>query len=193
MTEQVLLSADPSTDADWWRQAVVYQVYPRSFADSDADGVGDLAGVTSRIGYLAGLGVDALWLSPFYPSAMADGGYDVSDYRDVHSQLGTLADFDALVAAAHTARIKIIVDLVPNHTSDEHPWFLQALAAAPGSPERDRYIFRDGTGPDGSEPPSDWPSHFGGSAWTRVRDGQWYLHLFAPEQPDWNWDNSAVA
>ena len=170
----------------------MYQVYPRSFADSNGDGIGDLAGVTSRIGYLAELGVDAIWLSPFYPSALADGGYDVADYRDVAPELGTLADFDALAVAAHAVDIKVIVDIVPNHTSDLHPWFAEALAAAPGSAARGRYIFRDGTGPDGSEPPSDWVSHFGGPAWTRVPDGQWYCHLFAREQPDLNWDNAEV-
>ena len=179
MTDQVLLAPDPKLDADWWRQACVYQIYPRSFADSNGDGIGDLAGVTSRIGYLAELGVDAIWLSPFYPSALADGGYDVSDYRNVAPELGTLADFDALVAAAHAVSIKVIVDIVPNHTSDQHPWFVEALASPPGSAARARYIFRDGTGPDGSLPPSDWISHFGGPAWTRVRDGQWYCHLFA--------------
>ena len=192
MTDSVLLPATPGIDPNWWRQACVYQVYPRSFADSNGDMVGDLPGITSRLRYLAELGVDAVWLSPFYPSAMADGGYDVADYRDVHPQLGTLADFDGLVAAAHALHIAIIVDLVPNHTSNLHPWFHEALTAAPGSPARDRYIFRDGTGLEGSEPPSDWTSHFGGSAWTRVADGQWYLHLFAPEQPDLNWSNREV-
>ena len=192
MTDLTVLSADSRTDATWWRQAVVYQVYPRSFADSDGDGLGDIPGVTSKIPYLAGLGVDAIWLSPFYPSALADGGYDVADYRDVHPQLGTLADFDDLMTAAHGAGIKVIVDIVPNHTSDLHPWFVEALASPPGSPARERYIFRDGKGPDGSRPPSDWISHFGGSAWTRVPDGQWYCHLFAPEQPDLNWDNREV-
>ena len=147
MTDQVLLAADPNTDADWWRQAVVYQVYPRSFADSDADGIGDIRGVTSRIGYLAALGIDAIWLSPFYPSALADGGYDVADYRNVAPELGTLEDFDALVAAAHAVGIRVIVDIVPNHTSNLHPWFQEALAAKPGSTARARYIFRDGTGP----------------------------------------------
>jgi alpha-glucosidase len=192
MTESALLSPDTRLDADWWRQAVVYQVYPRSFADSNADGIGDIAGVTTRIPYLAGLGVDAVWLSPFYPSALADGGYDVADYRNVAPELGTLEDFDAMVAAAHAAGLKIIVDIVPNHTSDLHPWFQEALAAEKGSAARDRYIFRDGTGPDGSLPPSDWISHFGGPAWTRLPDGQWYCHLFAPEQPDLNWDNPEV-
>ena len=197
MTDQLTLAVDPRLDANWWRQAVVYQVYPRSFADSNGDGLGDLPGLTSRVGYLAGLGVDAIWLSPFYPSALADGGYDVADYRDVHPQLGTLGDFDDLVAAAHTAGLKVIVDIVPNHTSDLHPWFAEALASAPGSSARARYIFRDGTGPEGSQPPSDWPSHFGGPAWTRVveadgRPGQWYCHLFAREQPDLNWGNREV-
>jgi len=192
MTDQVLLARDPALDADWWRQGCVYQIYPRSFADSNGDGIGDLPGVTSRIGYLADLGVDAVWLSPFYPSALADGGYDVDDHRNVAPELGTLDDFDALVAAAHAAGIRVIVDIVPNHTSDRHPWFVEALASPPGSAARDRYIFRDGTGPDGSLPPSDWPSHFGGPAWTRVPDGQWYCHLFARQQPDLNWDNREV-
>jgi alpha-glucosidase len=197
VTDQVLLAPDPKLDANWWRQAVVYQVYPRSFADSDGDGLGDIPGVTSRMGYLAELGVDAIWLSPFYPSALADGGYDVADYRDVAPELGTLDDFDAMVAAAHAAGIKVVVDIVPNHTSNLHRWFVEALAAEPGSPARARYIFRDGTGPDGSQPPSDWVSHFGGPAWTRTTNpdgtpGQWYCHLFAPEQPDLNWDNPEV-
>ena len=192
MTDQVLLAAGPALDADWWRQSVVYQVYPRSVADSNGDGIGDLPGVTSRMGYLAELGVDAIWLSPFYPSALADGGYDVDDYRDVAPELGTLADFGAMVAAAHAAGIKVIVDIVPNHTSNRHAWFVEALAAPPGSAARARYIFRDGTGADGSRPPTDWPSHFGGPAWTRVPDGQWYCHLFAPEQPDLDWGNPEV-
>src|SRR4051794_33302724 len=178
--------------ADWWRQAVVYQVYPRSFADADGDGIGDLPGVTSRVGYLAALGVDAVWLSPFYPSALADGGYDVDDYRDVDPRLGTLQDFDAMAAALHQAGLKVIVDIVPNHTSDRHPWFREAVAAGPGSRARERYIFRDGAGPHGQRPPNDWESVFGGPAWHQVPDGQWYLHLFAPEQPDLNWDDREV-
>jgi alpha-glucosidase len=157
-----------AASADWWRQAVVYQIYPRSFADSDQDGLGDLRGVLSRVPYLVSLGVDAVWLSPFYPSALADGGYDVDDYRDVDPQLGTLADFDEMTARLHGCGIKVIVDIVPNHTSSRHAWFTEALAAPRGSPARDRYIFRDGQGPDGAQPPSDWPSLFGGSAWTRV-------------------------
>ncbi len=181
-----------AVSAEWWRQAVVYQIYPRSFADSDGDGVGDLGGILSRVPYLASLGIDAVWLSPFYPSALADGGYDVDDYRDVDPQLGTLAAFDELTARLHASGIKVIVDIVPNHTSDRHAWFRAALTAPKGSPARDRYIFRDGQGPNQAQPPSDWPSLFGGSAWTRVPDGQWYLHLFAAEQPDLNWENREV-
>ena len=181
-----------SVDALWWRNAVVYQVYPRSFADSNADGIGDLDGLRSRLSYLADLGIDAIWLNPFYPSPLADGGYDISDYRDVDERLGSLSSFDALVHDAHRLDIKVIVDIVPNHTSDRHPWFLHALEAAPKSVARDRYIFRDGMGADGEVPPSDWRSHFGGSAWDRVPDGQWYCHLFTREQPDLNWDNEEV-
>ncbi|MER7493557.1 alpha-amylase [Streptomyces pharetrae CZA14] len=177
---------------DWWRQAVIYQVYPRSFADADGDGFGDLKGITQRLGHLAALGVDALWLSPFYPSELADGGYDVADYRDVDPRLGTLDDFDAMAAEAHRLGLKVIVDVVPNHTSHQHVWFQEALRAGPGSAARDRYVFRDGRGPGGELPPTDWQSVFGGSAWHRVPDGQWYLHLFAPEQPDLNWANEEV-
>ncbi len=171
---------------------MIYQVYPRSFADANGDGMGDLPGITSRLDHLVELGVDALWLSPFYRSPMADAGYDVADYRDVDPIFGTLADADTLIATAHAKGLKIIVDLVPNHTSNQHPWFLAALAAGPGSPERERYLFRDGRGEGGVQPPNDWQSVFGGPAWTRVPDGQWYLHLFAPEQPDLNWDLPAV-
>lgn len=177
---------------DWWRQAVVYQVYPRSFYDADGDGLGDLRGVTAQMGYLRCLGVDAIWLSPFYPSPLADGGYDVADYRDVDPRLGTLADFDEMVAAAHAAGIKVVVDIVPNHTSTEHPWFREALAAAPGSPERGRYVFRRGRGETGELPPNGWQSTFGGPAWEPVGDGEWYLHLFAVEQADLNWGNPEV-
>ncbi|MEU7188251.1 glycoside hydrolase family 13 protein [Streptomyces sp. NPDC045369] len=177
---------------DWWRQAVVYQVYPRSFADSDGDGVGDLPGVTSRLGHLAALGVDAVWLSPFYPSPLADGGYDVADYRDIDPRLGTLADFDTLVGEAHRRGLKVMVDIVPNHSSDQHAWFQEALRSAPGSTARERYVFREGKGEHGELPPTDWISCFGGPAWTRLPDGWWYLHLFAPQQPDFNWDHPEV-
>ncbi|MET9299868.1 alpha-amylase family glycosyl hydrolase [Micromonospora aurantiaca] len=176
----------------WWTEAVIYQVYPRSFADSDGDGIGDLPGITSRLDHLAELGVDALWLSPFYPSPQADAGYDVSDYRDVDPLFGTLADADKLIAEAKARGLRVIVDLVPNHTSSAHRWFTAAVAAAPGSPERQRYVIRDGKGPDGAEPPNDWVSVFGGPAWTRLPDGQWYLHLFDSGQPDLNWDNPEV-
>jgi alpha-glucosidase len=186
------MSSPPAADADWWRQAVVYQIYPRSFADSNGDGLGDLRGIISRIPYLASLGIDAVWLSPFYPSALADGGYDVDDYRDVDPRLGTLVDFDEMTARLHASGIRVIVDIVPNHTSDRHAWFREALASGKGSPARDRYIFWDGQAPDGAEPPSDWDSMGGGSAWTRVPDGQWYLHLFTAEQPDLNWANREV-
>ncbi|MEO5874680.1 MAG: alpha-amylase family glycosyl hydrolase [Streptosporangiaceae bacterium] len=174
----------------WWHDAVVYQIYPRSFADSTGDGLGDLGGVRSRLPYLSDLGVNALWLSPFYPSPMVDGGYDVSDYCDVDPRFGTLADFDALVAESAALGIRIIVDLVPNHCSDQHPLFQEALAAGPGSPQRDRFIFREGRG---DAPPNNWVSMFGGPAWTRVPDGQWYLHLFDSAQPDWDWRHPATA
>ena len=182
---------------DWRRTAVVYQVYPRSFADSDGDGVGDLPGITGRLGALAELGVDAVWLSPFYTSPQADAGYDVADYRDVDPIFGSLADFDALLERAHELGLKVIVDLVPNHSSDEHVWFKAALAAAPGSPERARYIFRDGRGENGELPPNNWESCFRGPAWTRTTNadgtpGQWYLHLFDTKQPDWDWENPEV-
>ncbi len=172
----------------WWADAVVYQVYIRSFADSDGDGVGDLAGVVGRLPYLAALGVDALWLTPFYRSPMADHGYDIVDQCDVDPLFGTLADADALLAEAHRLGLRVIVDLVPNHTSDEHRWFVEAVAD-PASPLRDRYLFRPGRG-DG--PPNTWPSVFGGSAWTQVADGQWYLHLFDRKQPDLDWRHPAV-
>lgn len=177
---------------DWWKQAVVYQVYPRSFKDANGDGLGDIAGVTSKIDYLKQLGVDAIWLSPFYPSDLADGGYDVIDYRNVDPRLGTMDDFDDMVKTAHEAGIKVIVDIVPNHTADKHVLFQEALAAGPGSPERDRYIFRDGRGEHGELPPNDWKSLFGGPAWEQVPDGQWYLHIFAKEQPDVNWKNPDI-
>ncbi len=181
-----------NTHEDWWKQAVVYQVYPRSFRDSNGDGIGDIKGITERMGYLSALGIDAIWLSPFYPSPLVDGGYDVADYRDVDPRLGTLADLDEMIAAAHAADIKVVVDIVPNHTSTEHEWFRAALAAAPGSPERARYIFRHGRGEHGELPPNGWKSTFGGPAWEPVGDGEWYLHLFAVEQADLNWKNPEV-
>ena len=164
----------------WWRDAVVYEVYVRSFSDSDGDGEGDLAGIRSKLPYLRDLGVDALWLTPFYRSPLADGGYDVADYRDVDPRFGTLSDLDALVAATHAHGMRLLVDIVPNHTSDQHPWFQEALAGI----HRDRYLFR--------KEPNDWQSNFGGSAWTQLPDGEWYLHLYAPEQPDLNWRNPKV-
>ena len=182
----------PESGTPWWRSAVIYQVYVRSFADSNGDGVGDLAGIRSRLSYVRDLGVDAVWLTPFYPSPLADGGYDVADYRDVHPLLGSLEDFDALVTEAHRLGLRVVVDLVPNHTSDEHPWFQAALAAGPGSRERARYVFRPGRGGDGALPPNDWLSVFGGDAWTRVPDGEWYLHLFDVKQPDLDWLNPDV-
>ncbi|CND79720.1 alpha-glucosidase [Mycobacterium tuberculosis] len=183
------------TRIPWWRNAVVYEVYVRSFADSDGNGEGDLQGIRSRLGHLRDLGVDALWLTPFYRSPLADGGYDVADYRDVDPRFGTLDDFDALVADAHAHGLRLIVDIVPNHSSDRHRWFREALASPPGSAERARYIFRPGRPgerPGEEDPPNDWPSAFGGPAWTRVDDGEWYLHLYAREQPDFNWRNPEV-
>ena len=188
--------SNPSS-GPWWANAVFYQVYPRSFCDSNGDGVGDLDGVTFRLDYLKSLGVEAIWLNPVMVSPMHDHGYDVADPRDIDPLFGDLAALDRLVTAAHARDIKVTMDLVPNHTSSAHPWFQAALAAPPGSPERGRYIFRDGAGPDGSRPPNNWLSIFGGPAWTRVTDpdgtrGQWYLHLFDATQPDLNWENPEV-
>ncbi|QHT56105.1 glycoside hydrolase family 13 protein [Cellulomonas sp. H30R-01] len=192
-----LVHAPCSPDAEWWRTAVIYQVYPRSFADASGDGVGDLPGITSRLPHLAELGVDAVWLSPFYRSPQADAGYDVADYRDVDPLFGTLDDFDTLLGRAHELGMRVIVDLVPNHTSDEHAWFVEAMAAGPGSAARDRYLFREGRGEHGEEPPNNWQSIFGGPAWTRTTNpdgtpGQWYLHLFDSRQPDLNWEHPEV-
>lgn len=187
-----------SADQEWWRRAVVYQIYPRSFADSNGDGVGDINGIRSRLGYLSALGVDAIWVNPWYPSPMKDAGYDVSDYRAIEPVFGTMAEAEALIAEAHAVGIRVILDIVPNHTSDQHPWFQAALAAGPGSAERERFIFREGRGAGGDLPPNDWMSEFGGPAWTRVteadgRPGQWYLRLFAPEQPDVNWNHPDIS
>ena len=180
-------------ETQWWRDAVVYQVYVRSFADANGDGVGDLAGVRERLSYLRDLGVDALWFSPWYPSPMADSGYDISDYRSIDPNFGTLAEAELLIAEARALGIRTIVDIVPNHVSNRHPWFEAAIAAPPGSPERERFWFRPGSGTNGSLPPNGWQSIFGGSAWTRANDdGEWYLHLFAPEQPDLNWTHPDV-
>ena len=176
----------------WWQDAVTYQVYVRSFADSNGDGIGDLPGITAKLPYLRDLGVDALWITPFYVSPQHDHGYDVADYRGVDPLFGDLDAADALLANAHELGLKVIVDLVPNHTSSEHEWFTAALAAGPGSPERARYLFRDGRGEDGSEPPNNWQSVFGGPAWTRTDDGEWYLHLFDTTQPDLDWRHPEV-
>jgi alpha-glucosidase len=176
----------------WWAGAVFYQIYPRSFADGNGDGVGDLIGARQRLDHLADLGIDAVWLSPFYRSPMADGGYDVADPCDVDPLFGNLADFDAFLAGAHERGIKVTVDLVPNHFSIEHPWFQAVLSGGKDAPERSRFVIRPGRGPNGSLPPNNWPSVFGGPAWERLPDGDWYLHLFAPEQPDLNWIDPAV-
>jgi alpha-glucosidase len=178
--------------ADWWRSAVVYQIYIRSFADGDGDGVGDIAGIRARLDHLRTLGVDAVWINPWYPSPMNDGGYDVADYRAVEPAFGTSADAVALIEEAHAAGLRVLLDIVPNHTSDRHAWFRAALAAGPGSAERARYVFRPGRGPDGAQPPNDWRSVFGGPAWTRLPDGDWYLHLFDVTQPDLDWTDPAV-
>ncbi|WP_406462585.1 glycoside hydrolase family 13 protein [Streptomyces sp. NBC_00111] len=186
-----------SVTTHWWRHAAIYQIYVRSFADGDGDGTGDLAGVRSRLPYLRELGVDALWFNPWYTSPMADGGYDVADYRDIDPLFGTLAEAELLITEAHGHGLRVLIDLVPNHCSDQHVWFRDALAAGPGSPERERFWFVPGRGADGELPPNDWTSYFGGSAWTRVTEadgtaGPWYLHMFAPEQPDLNWEHPEV-
>jgi alpha-glucosidase len=191
--------SDPSVDTPrWWRNAVIYQVYVRSFHDADGDGVGDLAGVRARLPYLRSLGVDGLWLNPFYPSPQHDHGYDVSDYFAVHPDYGTLESFDRVVQDAHRLDLRVIIDVVPNHCSIEHEWFAAALAAGPGSPERSRFHFADGRGEYGESPPNNWRSIFGGSAWERITEpdgsaGQWYLHTFAAEQPDFNWRHPDTA
>ena len=196
-TEIGRVAVSPRGAGDWWRTAVIYQVYVRSFSDSNGDGTGDLAGVRSRLSYLRDLGVDALWFSPWYLSPMADGGYDVADYRAIDPIFGNLEEAEGLIAEAAAMGIRTIVDIVPNHISDQHEWFRAALDSSSGSRERERFWFRPGRGPDGSEPPNGWISHFGGPAWTRTtepegRPGEWYLHLFAPGQPDLNWDHPEV-
>lgn len=196
-SEPILLHDGTAAPDAWWRRAVIYQIYPRSFADANGDGMGDLPGITSRLPYLRDLGVDAVWLSPFYTSPQADAGYDVADYRAVDPRFGSLDDARTMINDAHELGLRIIVDLVPNHSSDEHPWFQDALAAGPGSAERERYVFRDGRGETGEEPPNNWESQFGGPAWTRVTapdgaPGQWYLHLFDTKQPDFNWEHPQV-
>ena len=183
--------------AEWWRDAVIYQIYPRSFADSTGDGYGDLPGSITKLDYLAKLGVDAVWFSPFYRSPMADAGYDVADYMDIDPMFGSLEDAQRLIAEAHARGLRVVVDLVPNHTSDEHAWFQAAIAAPPGSPEREYYLFRDGAGENGELPPNNWKSVFGGRGWTRLTapDGtpeQWYLHLFDVKQPDLDWSSEKV-
>ncbi len=189
-------AAVPPT-ADWWRHAVIYQVYPRSFADSNGDGVGDIAGLRASLWYLEQLGVDAIWITPWYASPLKDGGYDVADYRAIHPDLGTLEDAEAMISEARARGIRTIVDIVPNHVSSAHPWFTEALAAAPSSPARSRFWFRPGRGSDGGSPPNTWVSEFRGETWTRAdgpddSDAEWYLHLFTPEQPDLNWANPEV-
>lgn len=191
------MSVTNPEDPPWWREAVIYQAYIRSFADGNGDGVGDIAGLRSRLAYLSDLGVDAVWVNPWYPSPMADAGYDVSDYRAIDPVFGTMAEAEIFVAEAHGRGLKVLLDIVPNHTSDRHRWFVEALASPPGSAARRRYIFRAGRGEHGEVAPNDWLSSFGGSAWTRVTapDGtpeEWYLHLFAPQQPDLDWTNPEV-
>ena len=208
MTEQVLTATTPASSAsapaprvlgddEWWRDAVIYQVYVRSFADANGDGTGDLAGVRAKLPYLRDLGVDAMWFTPWYASPMADGGYDVADYRAIDPAFGTLAEAEALISEALTFGIRTIIDIVPNHVSDQHPWFQAALAAGPGSPERARFWFHPGRGTGGDEMPTAWPSNFSGSTWTRTTDpdgtpGEWYLHLFSAHQPDLNWNHPDV-
>lgn len=184
------------TQRPWWQDALIYQLYIRSFADSNGDGIGDIAGIRSRLGHIASLGVDAIWLNPCYPSPQHDHGYDVANYFDIHDEYGTLDDFDEMLAEARSLGIKILMDLVPGHCSLDHRWFTAAVEAGPGSPERARFYFRDGNGDGGTEPPNNWQSAFGGPAWTRVNedesDGQWYMHTFAREQPDFNHTNADV-
>ncbi len=190
ITDTCLMHTTPSRP--WWRHGVIYQVYIRSFADGNGDGTGDVAGIRSRLRYLRDLGVDAIWINPWYPSPLNDGGYDVADYRNINPEFGTLEEANGLFSEAAELGIRVLVDLVPNHTSSDHRWFQEATHSPPGSPERERYLFLPGKGPSGEHPPTNWDSVFGGSAWTRVPDGEWYLHLFDPTQPDLNWANPAI-
>lgn len=186
-----------SLEKVWWRDAVTYQIYIRSFSDASGDGIGDIQGIINRLGYLNKLGVDAIWITPWYPSPQHDNGYDVADFMDINPDYGNLETARDLIEKAHENGIRIIIDIVPNHSSNEHQWFQDALESTPGSLERARYLFRDGKGEFGEEPPNNWQSVFGGLAWTRVKEkngelGQWYCHIFAAEQPDFNWENQEV-
>jgi alpha-glucosidase len=195
--DQAIELHNATSGSEWWRSGVIYQIYPRSFADANGDGVGDLKGIEQKLDSLAALGIDAVWLSPFFKSPQKDGGYDVADYIDVDPLFGTLQDFDSMLAKAHSLGLRVMIDLVPNHTSDQHQWFQKALASAPGSAEREFYHFKDGLGENGELPPNNWVSMFGGTAWTRVTEkdgtpGQWFVHLFDSSQPDLNWSNEKV-
>lgn len=186
-----------SLEKYWWSDAITYQIYIRSFADDSGDGIGDIRGIISRLGYLKKLGVDAIWITPWYPSPQHDNGYDVSDFMDIDPEYGSLEIAQELIEKVHQNGLRIIIDIVPNHSSNEHQWFQDALESQPNSLERSRYLFRDGRGEHGEEPPNNWESVFGGPAWTRVTEkngelGQWYCHIFAPEQPDFNWENPEV-
>lgn len=193
--ENVTLAA--RTEQQWWRNSVTYQIYIRSFADGNGDGIGDIEGIISRLGYLKKLGIDAIWITPWYPSPQHDNGYDVADFMDIHSEYGTLETAQRLIDETHRVGLRVIIDIVPNHSSNEHQWFKDALESEPGSLERNRYLFRDGKGENGSEAPNNWQSVFGGPAWTRIvekdgQQGQWYCHIFASEQPDFNWENQEI-
>jgi alpha-glucosidase len=197
MTTQMQSKVVDRSNREWWRDSVTYQIYIRSFADGNGDGKGDIPGIISKLPYLQKLGIDAIWITPWYPSPQKDHGYDVSDYMQIEPDYGTLADAKELITQTHNLGMRILVDIVPNHCSDQHIWFQEALKAAPGSASRDRFIFRDGRGDNGELPPNNWQAVFGGSAWERITEsdgrlGQWYLHLFAAEQPDFNWQNKEV-
>ncbi len=196
---QAVVETESKANAEkvWWRDAVTYQIYIRSFSDASGDGVGDIQGIINRLGYLKDLGVDAIWITPWYPSPQHDNGYDVADFMDINPEYGDLGAAQELIEKAHEHGIRIIIDIVPNHSSNEHKWFQDAIESTPDSVERARYLFRDGKGEFGEEPPNNWQSVFGGLAWTRISEqdgelGQWYCHIFAPEQPDFNWDNADI-